>query len=64
MATQKIEAQHIEQSHPKVADTIISFVLPLLPAVINTVLADPAKMRKARGVLKAVRDTLNGADLG
>lgn len=61
--TPKVEPEHLEQSHPKVADSIISFVLPMLPAVVSAVLGDPSKKRKARSVLKAVRDTLVAANL-
>jgi hypothetical protein len=63
MATQKVETEHLEQSHPKVADTIITLVMTFAPAVLATVLGDPAKKRKFRTVLKGVRDILVGANL-
>lgn len=59
----KIEQEHLEQSHPKVSDAIVGFVLPFLPAVVSAVLADPTKKKKARAVLIIVRDVLVGANL-
>lgn len=63
MAQQPLQTEHIEQSHPAVADFIIQMVMANVPAVINTILADPTKKKKFRKGLKVVRDTLNAADL-
>lgn len=63
MAETKIQQEHLEQSHPAVADFITQMVMANVPAVLNTILADPNKTKKFRKVLKVVRDTLNAASL-
>lgn len=63
MADQKIQQEHLEQSHSAVADFIIQMVMANVPAVLNTILANPEKTKKFRKALKAARDILNGANL-
>jgi hypothetical protein len=58
---EKITKEHLQGTHPAVADTIISMVLSFLPAVLQTVLADPARLKKVRSVLVTARDLLNQA---
>lgn len=60
---EKIQQEHLEQSHSKVSDTIITMVMAFAPAVLATILSDATKKRKFRSALKAVRDILDGAGL-
>lgn len=59
----QLQPEHLEQSHSAVSSFVEQIVLLSGPAAISSILSDPQKKKKARKVLKDIRDVLNNANL-
>ncbi len=51
----------VEQHKATAASAVSDFIIPLLPGVLASILADPARLKKFRKVLIQARDILNQA---
>jgi hypothetical protein len=61
--TTVVTTSNLKASHPSVSKAIISFVLPLLPGVVGSILSQASLNSTELKVLIQVRDSLVAADL-